>query len=192
MGDLKAKPDAFQTGSKKLSATDLNLVRDAAPSLITGGDDVGTTKISDKIIIQDQRLEEPTAAKMALMVVEWEFDEFLVCDRENALVLVAKPENLRDDDDYYTLGQEVLTTRLYSTGLFGLYGESIVWVDIGGRGRDGRDGNNAIVSRRTKAGLDAMLPLDPPLLGMVTGLQRYYRLYRGAWYPMDHLGEPIE
>lgn len=186
MADMKPKPNAFSPGQRGLSASDLNKVRDATPRLIKGGDGVASTKFGDKVVFRQLVKPSPQSAATAIMIVVVEHNDYVECNFDGALTLVAKPVGLRGVTGYYEVDEEVLAARVPSARIAGEGGELITWVIArGARGEAGVGTGDTFVSATTKAGLPAS---TAPKIGYTTGVaKRYYIRHGSTWDCLDFL-----
>ena len=136
MGDLKQKPGAFTPGARTLSVGALNKMNEATPRQLAGGAGVNTTKFGDRVVFRQQSKPISPKVVVAIMTIQEELNDYLVCDYDGATVFVAKPFTLRGSVVGYVVGDEVVAVRVPSARVAGADGELIVWI-VSGTGEGG-------------------------------------------------------
>jgi hypothetical protein len=164
MSNLKNKPPAFH-GGQALSAKALNDLRAALPRLLQGGKNINIRAFGDRFIIDHTVPQGTRAGTTALVTIRSVHDGYLVCDRDGADIMVAKPWTLRrgvefpagpsyeyhtanhrtatqgedTEEQYitptYEVGEELLVMRVPSSHIEDGGGNMIVWVDMNNAGR---------------------------------------------------------
>lgn len=159
MPELFSKPIPFKAGSRSVSAGALNKLVHAMVRQITGGVGINVNKFGDRIVISLGEPQQGQVSTSALVVIVEEKEKYLVCDKDGALINVAKPWGLRNEVDFpvgpdyvyhnpqhrtatlggeteeqfitpsYQVGEELLAKRLPSSRIDDEAGKMIVWID---------------------------------------------------------------
>lgn len=153
MPDLKPKPPAYTPGSKEVSASGLNEIRDAAPRQITGGAGNSAAKMGDRVIIKQNRDSRATPQIIAIMTVIQEYSWGLRCDRDGGEIFVLKPPKIFGTTGQFEVGEQIVACRVPSVRKVGF--DNVKWMIMGAgakgeKGDDGSDGDDAIYKAPSK------------------------------------------
>jgi len=160
------KPPMFKPGAPAIRAADLNAMRDAIPALITGGPGIIVTRVGkDRYTIRLASASSAAPGAICTAVITEVRDAYTICDKDGALVAVAKPWGMRRNAQWpagasyeyesgvrrtatsggttetqlitpdYTVGEELLIARLASARINDDEGLPIVWLDTNNCGR---------------------------------------------------------
>ncbi len=102
MGDLKQKPPLFKAGASSLSANDLNKIMESCFRQLVGGAGISVSKMGDRVVISLSKGADNKASAFSLVTILEEFGTYLKCDKDDAIIYVAKPWGLREGVDFPT------------------------------------------------------------------------------------------
>lgn len=115
MPDQKEKPDPFRPGATSISATALNMLRAAIPRLIRGGFGINVKKYGDRYVIQLADQQGTPPGTICIAVITALYDTYVVCDRDDAAISVAKPWALRKGVDFPSAAAYVYSDAITRT-----------------------------------------------------------------------------
>lgn len=119
MGDQKEKPDAFKPGASTISASALNAMRAAIPRMLKGGAGIRVEPYGDRYIIKLAADPGTPPGSTCIATITALYDQYVMCDRDDAAISVAKPWALRKGVDLPSAATYTYTDAMTRTAVQG-------------------------------------------------------------------------